>query len=272
MRLTTLARKVGRTPSQIITFLELNQIELSNSVNTKLDDAVVALVLKEFEIEPEIPQEPIVEQPIESAQIITEVPVVAEEIVTDSAIEIAETEIPMEVNEVKVRTGTIDDLETGDATEIEHIKAKKVKLEGFKVVGKIELPQKPIKSPASEEETLVQEDSKKSVPERPQRKQKPEYQKHERHPRHHRQPLSYEERLKKEEQTRKQEIQKKLEEEKARKQRYYEKHIAPKTIQKPAKKKPQTVKSSQTQSEKTVLYKNPIRRFLAWINGKYDKF
>jgi len=272
MRLTTLARKIGRPPSQLIAFLKNNQIEITNGANTKLDEAAVTLVLEEYEIELEKPEEAIVEPPVEPEQIIAEVPVVVKEIPEEPVVKIAEPEIPPVDNITEVRTGTIDDLETGDHTEIEHIKAKKVKLEGFKVVGKIELPQKPVKAPVAEEETSTQEESKTAAPERPPRKQRSEFQKHDRRPKHDRQSLTYEERLKKEERIRELEIQKKIQEDKERKMRYYEKHIAPKAPIKAPKKKTQNANSAQAAKPSKVEYANPLQRFWAWVNGKHDKY
>jgi hypothetical protein len=272
MRLTTLARKVGRTPSQLINFLENNQIEISNGANTKLDEVVINLVLKEYEVELEKPQAIEVALPAVSEPIIDEVPVVVEEIPADPVPEITEPEtIPTE-DSVKMRSGTIEDLEAGDHMEIEHIKAKKVKLEGFKVVGKIELPQKPVKAPVTEEETSATEELKKAEPGRSPRKQRTDFQKHDRRPKHDRQPLTYEERLKREERIRDLEIQKKLQVDKERKVRYYEKHIAPKAPIKALKKKTQIAGSAQTAKPSKVVYTNPLQRFWAWINGKHDKY
>jgi len=270
MRLTTLARKVGRTPTQLINFLVDNQIEITNGANTKLDEAAIAMVLEEYGIELEKPEETVVEPPVEPEQKIAEV--VVQEIKEEPVAEMAEPEIPPVENITEVRTGTIDDLETGDHTEIEHIKAKKVKLEGFKVVGKIDLPQKPAKAPVAGEETSTEEESKTATPERPPRKQRSEFQKHDRRPKHDRQSLTYEERLKKEERIRELEIQKKIQEDKERKMRYYEKHIAPKAPIKTPKKKTQNANSAQAAKPSTVEYTNPLQRFWAWINGKHDKY
>ncbi len=272
MRLTTLARKVGRTPSQLINFLENNQIEIANGANTKLDEAAINLVLKEYEVELEIPEAMDIALPAVSEPIIAEVPVVVEEIPADPVPEITEpVTIPAD-NSAKMRTGTIDDLEADDHTDIEHIKAKKVKLEGFKVVGKIELPQKPVKTPVKEEETSAIEESKKTEPVRSPKKQRSDFQKHDRRPKHDRQPLTYEERLKREERIRDLEIQKKLREDKERKVRYYEKHIAPKAPTKAPKKKSQNSSSTQAAKPSKVVYTNPLQRFWAWINGKLDKY
>ncbi|MDZ7607191.1 MAG: hypothetical protein U5K79_16740 [Cyclobacteriaceae bacterium] len=272
MRLTTLARKVGRTPSQIIAFLENNQIEITNGANTKLDDAAIALVLEEYEIELVKPRETAVELPVEPEEIIAEIPVEVEEIPVEPIVDIAEPEIPPLEEIPKVRTGTIDDLESGDHSEIDHIKAKKVKLEGFKVVGKIELPQKPVKAPVTEEEASTPEEVKKADPVRSPRKQRSDFQKHDRRPKHDRQPLTYEERLKKEERIRDSELQKKLQEDKERKVRYYEQHIAPKAPAKAPKKKPQNANSAQAAKPSKVVYTNPLHRFWAWVNGKLDNY
>lgn len=282
MRLTTLARKVGRTPSQLISFLQGQQIDLSNGANTKLDDATIAIVIKEYPIEEkEPPLAPIASIAAESEQVVS-LPEVIPTIQVVEKTEIAAEVIPQfelpdlvptaTEEPVIARTGTIDDLEAGDHTEIEHIKAKKVKLEGFKVVGKIELPQKTVKAPVVGEEIPAPEESKTAVPEQPVKKQRSEYRKPEHREKHERTVISYDERLKKEEQTRKKEIQKKVEEAKAKKQRYYEQHIAPKAPNKPLKKKTQSTDSTPIVKPAKVVYKNPITRFWAWINGKFDNY
>jgi len=272
MRLTTLARKVGRTPSQLITFLESAQVEITNGANTKLDEAAIALVLKEYEIELEKPEASEVELPKEPEHIIEEVPVTIEESPAAPVVEISKPEPLPIVTPSKTRSGTVDDLEDGDHSAIDHIKAKKVKLEGFKVVGKIELPQKPVKTQVAEETNTTSEETETPVPERPAKKQRSDYKKYDRHPKHDRKPLSYEERLKREEQAKKREIQQKLEEDKARKQRYYEKNIAPKAPVKSSKKKAQKANAPLISKQPKVVSSNPFQRFWAWINGQYDKY
>ena len=54
MRLTTLARKIDKTPNQLITFLNEKEIDTSGGLHGKLADDIVALVLDHFL--PELPE------------------------------------------------------------------------------------------------------------------------------------------------------------------------------------------------------------------------
>ena len=211
MRLTTLARKIDKTPNQLISFLEENNIDVSTGLHGKLESETVELVINHFvpgqnieeflaskddieipdieipEVEiPEVETQDVEEIPaldkseIEEKQLVEDVepeneiaPVLEE----DVSLQVEETEIeaaiPIE-DEIKIepKTGTVDDLENEDTDDIEHIKVKKVKLEGIKVVGKIDLPKKPQKE---NDETDIENDEVKDAEksEKPQSDSKP---------------------------------------------------------------------------------------------------
>lgn len=87
MRLGTLARKIGITPSKLTTFLESQNTDLSSGTNTKLTDQEIQLVLEHYQatLEPEAPEpapteeikeEPVavVEEPKEEIEITSEEP------------------------------------------------------------------------------------------------------------------------------------------------------------------------------------------------------
>ena len=48
MRLTTLARKIEKTPNQLISFLEENNIDVSTGLHGKLETKTVELVINYF--------------------------------------------------------------------------------------------------------------------------------------------------------------------------------------------------------------------------------
>lgn len=272
MRLTTLARKIGITPSQLINFLEKHQIEVTNGLNTKVTDETIAIIYNEFEIR--------TEEAIKNAPVPVVEPVVTEaaEPVPDPELILAEP--PVEQVEAEpvvavippreVRTGTVDDLEAGDALDIEHIKVKKVKLEGIKVIGKIDLPAKPVKSAPAEQPSESEEVRPAKVEPTP-KMPRSEYRKPDHRQRPERKTLSYEEKLRQEDIARERDRLKKVQAEKEKKQRFYEKHIAPKTPKKSPKKHPVVDKTVKVK-QKPVTYKNPLQRFWAWINGKYDRY
>jgi len=304
MRLSTLARKIDKTPTQLIAFLEQKGIELENGLHSKLDSTTVDLVkdtylpeekqLEKKTIEKEkiedikVEEKQIVEEKTEDVKIdeikidekqLEEKEIEVEEIVekNDELPILPETEksaankpeVPETINEPK--TGTLDDLENENLGEIELIKAKKVKLDGIKVVGKIELPEKPKKEIAEPKE----ETTESKTIEKPKKQQKSINRSFDRNrkksPRgRSRSPLSYEEKLKKEEQEKRRKRRQIDKAEKKRKKKYYEKNLKPKTLSTPRKKKQQS--ADAVSNKKIVVHKNPLKRLWFWLNGDYDRF
>ncbi len=293
MRLTTLARKIDKTPNQLIAFLDEKGIDTSGGLHGKLEDDIVAMVLdiflpepipkevsipdideenvtEEGELSPEdVPKQETVQEDIKESD------VSAEEPIPDSS-EIVKVDIPVIVEETikKEKTGTVDDLELENSDEIELIKAKKVKLEGIKVVGKIELHEKPSKTVEETKET-EEKSSIKRKEERPNKISKSDNRKIDKRKKTvHRKKiktLSYEERIKNEEREKLKLRRRRENKEKERKKKYYLKNIQPKTSQKPKSKKNKT-STIQVQTEKVLAHKNPFQKLWAWLNGKYDRY
>ena len=78
MRLTTLARKIEKTPSQLIAFLEDEGIEIPNGLHSKLDSETVTVVMNQFMpgyleeesiIEPSVKEEPLEQTIVESESV-----------------------------------------------------------------------------------------------------------------------------------------------------------------------------------------------------------
>ena len=207
----------------------------------------------------------IIEQPVEELPQITVEPNIVEAPAVEMATEPA--------------VGTIDDLEGETAANIELIKAKKVKLEGIKVVGKIDLPTKPkpkttdiiadeTATETSDQLTTEKKDAK--THHRPERR----FSKKTTDKEKARRELSYSEKLQIEERNKQRELRKKAKEDKERKRKYYEQQLQKKLPQKPVKKKKETVAASTvpTSISQRPASKNPIKRLWAWLNGNTDRY
>ena len=189
MRLGQLARKLDLETSEIIKFLKKKDVEVENHLNTKLEDETVKMVLDAFT--PEEEPEPIVEQIVEPEpkELITEEPttvieekiVVEQEDITPEPIEVAEEVKPVEIVKDK-EVITVSELREKEAAEAENneerkivelsredtvpenidvaiIRAPKVELQGFKVLGKIDLPESHKKESKKDSNELVERDN-----------------------------------------------------------------------------------------------------------------
>lgn len=251
MRLSQLARQVSKSSRELIHFLESHEIRSYQSSNAKLEPDHVKLVLDHFtghsishpdqsEMDPGLNPKKEPETP---------------------AIE-------------RKKTGEPSKIET-ETQEPEVIRAPKMKLQGVKVVGKIELPEKPAKTSDhkdpdkksgkhpgmkkdAEENTRTHFSKKKKITGKTRINRS----------------LSYLEKQKKEERKREKEKRERLKKEKERKRNHYQNKVQTKISPgQPKKKHPS--KSSRNliknRPEPTPVYKNPLRRLWAWLNGAYDE-
>ena len=296
MRLTTLARKIQITPTKLIEYLKKNDVTINNGVNTILDEETVAVVMQKFMPQSAIPNSsdaPSVVKKIdvnETEQTDFAPPVLIKEpeestVETNTNFNIVTPEIKVTSKPAEVapepetptlpKTGTIDDLELGLSENIELIKAKKVKLEGIKVVGKIEIPVKAKKveiADKDENKPEQQPDTKKENGSTRNERNKNEIKKKRSlKAEKNRQPLTYEEKLKLEEKEKRRIQKQKARKEKELKKKFYLKNIQPKTIGPPKKKRKSLVGNQPQTTQNVIKHKNPIRRFWAWLNGAYDK-
>lgn len=166
MRLGQLSRKIGVQPSRISAFLEGENYTLEAGSNSKLTEEQELLVKTHFEYaEEEVAPAidiPIVEEKvpetntetikeIQSTEQVEEetatiVNVLNEEIIETEVVEVVNDDIPLET-----------ELTDNDApVEDEVIRAPKLKLEGLKVVGKIDLPEPKIKEDVTEAADLTE--------------------------------------------------------------------------------------------------------------------
>lgn len=241
MRLVQLALKVGMPQHEIISFLQDKGIEIPNNGNLRLEDAHVALVIDHF-----IKAEQLSEPETLQDEVIDTEPAAAEE--SDTNLVYKDTDQPVEV-----------------------IRAKKIKLEGIKVLGKIELP-KPVKKPQNENASDEKVENKKATTPKHSEKRNGKNGKNRFAKKYNRRTETYEQKLKREERDEKKKkraLEKKI---KLKKKRNYEKKVKQAQPELPKKKKRAKKAALPTpqQPKKIVRHKNPIRRLWAWLNGKYD--
>ncbi len=292
MRLGQLARKLGITQSEITNFLESNGFEKIEGSNAKVPDDQEKLTIEHFAPEIDIAEsESNVENiNVDISDLISEETSEEEfeeddsseqgdEIDSTAPIEtVSEQESESETDEIEQVDPPIaqeslspeNELEEGTNEEVEVIRVKKIKLEGIKVVGKIDLPEL---KPKKEDETDNSEESsltEKTSDDNTRRKNK-QYSKNKRKRQTRRE--TYEQRVNRE----KKEEERKLERQhralKRKKKQYYVDNIQSRSQPKLTKKKN---RKQQLPSDKAHHIaskpKNPISRFWGWINGKYDQF
>ena len=169
MRLAQIARKVGKTPSEIARYLDENSSDpIEKDPNFKLTEDQVNTVLSNFEVTTKKEMEDTVQavNEIEAVEEVHEEEVVVEEVETEVidetveeiVVELVELEAPEASSEIATEIETnsnevVSEDETQPSTEeneffeaevdpdAELIKAPTVKLDGLKILGTIELPE-----------------------------------------------------------------------------------------------------------------------------------
>ena len=256
MRLSQLARKLEMSPSELIIFFEKNKIKRYSSHNNKIEEGDLKLALNYFSaVEMEADVDAHIHQGHESVK--DTLPEPSQE--TDS-------EIPLN----KVSESATD------KKEIEVISMPKIKLEGVKVVGKIDLPE-PVKKVDDDIKPEAEDQNKFSdnISQVEHRKENYKTKKRTLRQRHkHKRAikeLSYDEKLKREERKKTQEQQKAKKLKKEQKKQHYIKNVQSNIS--PKRKKKNSRKTSDMETEPIKIrpeYKNPVRKFWAWLNGEYD--
>jgi len=220
MRLGQLARQLSISPDKIISYLGSRDIAIDNNNNARIDNALVDLILAEFAPGDEQVRQEIIQTNIEEVGEAPPVPGPS----TESA------EIP------------------------ELIKAPKIELQGLRVVGKIELPEK--KKPEPKPETAEQQ------PEPRKDRRSEHHQRRNQSPRERNNPVA----LAREHEER--EKQRQLEEERARekerKAAYYQKRLKPQAPTKPARLVQEQLDDSLP--EPVERPKTLWGRFMRWLN------
>ncbi|MFC2124475.1 hypothetical protein ACFLU5_06660 [Bacteroidota bacterium] len=279
MRLSKLARELSKTPSELIEFYEKRGIKQYTGANSKINDEHVKLTYKKFR--PELLEVKSKEKNAENSDLNPEengniVESVEDGISPEEGIEI---DRDVEIQEGGQEEETEES--SGEGEHIEVIRAPKIKLEGVKVVGKIDLPEtgKSIKN----EENINTKIAKKVLFSPKTDKSKSEIRsgkgisdkKHQMPHKEYNQrgsQLSYEEKLQRDKEKLKRAREKKQKSRKEKKKQHYLENVKPKihtTSRKKSKKG--NDKESKILKEKPV-YSNPIRKFIAWLNCEYDQY
>ena len=197
-----------------------------------------------------------------------------EEVTEEVSKELPSTQNNQEGNEENKEMSESDSSK-GAEEEIEVIRMPKIKLEGVKVVGKIDLPD-PVKKDNTEDRSIKQQKDKEDIPAmgidgkyKKTRKRSPGKKfKH----RNSRKELSYEEKLKREERKKVREQQKAKKLKKEQKKKHYLKNVQSNIESTSRKKKNRKSENLELEAIKPrPEYKNPIRKFWGWLNGEYDR-
>ncbi|MBL3658341.1 hypothetical protein [Fulvivirga sediminis] len=271
MRLMQLARQLGTSQQEIVDFLITHNIQIELHGNSKMPEEYLPLIYEHWTPAAEESLTPAAEK---EEELLAETEANSyEETLHEASIpedNSHETETIQEPVVTQHTTptppiNTVDDPETeAEKPGVTIIRAKKVKLEGIKVLGKIDLPEpKPKK-----EETP----SEKKVNQERERSNRKPYKDYNRKGKRRKQPESYEQKQKRQE---REELKKKRVKEKKlkeKKKKYYEENIKVKQAQSSSKKKT-TKTAEQTHKKKKSVerHPNPLKRFWAWLNGKYDQ-
>lgn len=305
MRLTSLSRKLGVSRDEILSFLKSNKIEVSEGVNAKISDEDAVSVIEHFgipetKIEDELPaseqkktHEPEPETNIKEAE---EQNDSKEEEKQEGVSKDLKEESPEETGNKKGSALVKDEVPRPEEDEsleeflerqkVDLIRAKKIKLEGVKVVGKIDLPEPKAPKEKAEKEVDLEEERKKEKEKEKEEKPKglyAEYLEKKKRPyeqrRKKRRPkkvLSFEEKQQLEQKKIEREKEKKQKQLKRKKELYYKENIQPKVKKKPktkseevSREKKHESKPVQKQAKKS---KSVIGRLWGWLNGEYDKF
>jgi len=264
MRLSQLARKLEISPSVLMHFYDQNKIRKYASLNTKVDEEDIILAIQHF-------QDGSMKGSVDETKAgKTERKSMPEEI--DDNIEATNEDNKADLDSASPIGQTDQDFE-----EVEMISMPKIKLEGVKVVGKIELPEpkeKSVKKETSKSEDNGDDATISSTPKPARlpgkRSDKRESFKNKGH-RKIRKDLSYEEKLKREEQKRLEKRDKEKQLNKEKKKQRYLKNVKP-PVTTSSKKKSNSKKHTIDPKpvKKRPEYKNPLRKFWAWLNGEYD--
>ncbi len=267
MRLSQLARKLEISPSDLIKFFENSKIVKYNSHNNKVEEKDLLLALNHFR-----PEENEVETSEQTSR----------ELVSSQDNQAEKKE---ELNPAPLLNSTIPEDESVDSEfskdpeeEIEVIRMPKIKLEGVKVVGKIDLPE-PVKKLKDEINIKPGNQNKESenMPvteirnENSEVRKRPSKQKTKH--KNSRRELSYEEKLKREESRKIQEQQRDKKLKKELKKKHYIKNVQS-NVNPTARRKKKNRSTDDRDLEPISArphYKNPIKKFWAWLNGKYDR-
>ena len=263
MRLGQLSRQLEVSSDKIVKVLADNFREVNNHPNIKITEEELAFLVVHFSPsqtesndDKDAPLSELIEEKIE---------IESESESEPSAQE--KKNVPEFVESLRPQIITLEEEFNAQKEDLESYKAEKVELEGLKVVGKIELPEPPIRK---EKPTTGTENKEEESEEIKSFKRKPRRNGN-RKPRLN--PIEYQ-RQKEERQA-----EKRKEQEEKRKKELKKKHYETqvKSKQQPVKKKKKRHAATlekpriETLKPSPVKSSNPLKRFWLWLNGAYDK-
>ena len=263
MRLGQLSRQLEVSSDKIVKVLADNFREVNNHPNIKITEEELAFLVVHFSPKTSHTEEASVEATDANE---TQIEALSEEIAPEI---IEEEALPEFVESLRPQVITLEEEFNAQKEDLESYKAEKVELEGLKVVGKIELPEPPVKKEKTAPQKEEESEEIKSFDRKPRRNGK---RSGNRKPRLN--PIEYQ--RQKEEKL----VKKKKEQEEKRKKelkkQHYETQVKSK-LQQPSKKKKKkpipNIVQVQPQATPPTPKKtgNPIKRFWLWLNGAYDK-
>lgn len=266
MRLSQLARQLEISPSELIIFFKKNNIDRYTSHNNKIKEEDVDYALRYYK--------PLVVQNEKEAVPIDDNTVISVQGVEDSNAH--QTELDNEVKPENINQESENQKDKNDLVEL--IRMPKIKLQGVKVVGKIELPDTSVKTadkqdpeqiPTSEITELQKPAKKKHFEKgygKTKYKGKPRRAKVKRE-------LSYEEKLKREEKKKIIEQQKLKKLRKEKKKQHYIRNVQSTVQSSKKRRKAKTIVEIDIKPKLAEpVHKNPLKRIWAWLNGKYDEY
>lgn len=266
MRLGQFARKLEVKPSEIADFLNSEHDQsISVHPNSKIPDELLQIVEERFAIAKVETEENIIET-AENTEVSSVADVVTEE-KTEDVDEVIEAkgsdsvENSDETEQSDSETTELKEWQRGEFVpdelkeQAETIKAPKIDLEGLKVVGKIELPEKPVKT---EEELKAEKEQRTKSKSKPSKKKKK---------------FTKEEREAYAEKKRQAAIEKRqLEQKEQKRKEHYEKILeSQKSIAKKGKKKKKKATSENRSNKKQVNKPEPTTfwgKFKRWLNDE----
>lgn len=256
MRLSQMARKLGLTQNSIIEFLKDKGHDVPEGGNAKLTEEQVTALYKEHNITVFTDPEEIKDL---EAEEVTEVQAEEVPIETPTAVETTD-----DIIETKAEEDTEKAEPAKEEADVEVIRVKKVKLEGIKVLGKIDLPEPKPKvtkegEDAPENEKKPRRKHQKNQPRRTGRKRE----------------LTFEQKREREERQRIKEKETREQKLKEKKKKYFEENIKPmqeqaaEVVKRKKKKKKSSSEQSRVKKKAAPKTKNPLKRFWNWLNDPY---
>jgi hypothetical protein len=271
MRLSILARKLEISPSDLLSFYNSYNIGTYTSHNNKVEEDHQQLAVKHFRHSQSNQSKLMTPKETVDVSSIREV---GDYTLDNHNVSPAQDEEQTKGEEI------LPDKHK-EPKEIEFIRMPKIKLQGVKVVGKIDLHESVKDDSATTQKDKINvetEEKQRAKPQKPKpssiRSEKTNTRPRSLKKRGHK-VLSYKEKLEREEYNRKKEQQRRKKLIKEQRKQHYLKNVQAKIDQPKTNIKSKARKKEQTETvniHKRPVHKNPLHRLWAWLNGEYDRY